>query len=35
LILHETTSTLVEMDPGGRVLRRKVVHTGTAKEVVH
>ena len=35
LILHETTSTLVEMDPSGRVLRRKVVHTGTAQEVIH
>lgn len=35
LILHETMSTLVEMDPSGRVLRRKVVHTGSAKEVVH
>ena len=35
LILHETRSTLVEMDRSGRVLRRKIVHMGTAKEVVH
>ena len=34
VILHETTSTLIEKDLSGRVLREKVVHNGAAKETV-
>jgi hypothetical protein len=33
-IRHETTSTLVETDPAGKVLREKVVLTGVAEETI-
>jgi len=34
VILHETTSTLIEKDLSGRVLRERVIHNGVAKETV-
>jgi len=34
LIRHQTTSTLIERDASGKVLRRRLVHRGTAEETV-
>jgi hypothetical protein len=34
VLLHETTSTLIEKDLSGRVLLERVIHNGVAKETV-